>query len=113
MPRSTGERGEPRSSTLATSTAVQNITVVSEVIEYEADLGWFYASLPATFYNSPLVIHDLADLFRIEFLKHQWLLLLIRHLLQMVSKWLVLGIEKNTWTEDPYTCKHALIVLET
>ena len=88
MPRSTGKRGEPTPTGFASSPAVQNITVVSEVIEYEADLGWFYASLPATFHNRPLVVHDLAHLFGVEFLKHQRLLLLIRHFLKIVTKWL-------------------------
>ena len=87
--------------------------MVSEVIEYEADLGWFYATLPATFHDSPLVVHDLTHLFSVKFLKHQRLLFLIRHLLQTVPQWLVLGIEKDAGTEDPYTRKHSLVVLET
>jgi hypothetical protein len=66
--------------------------MVSEVIEYEADLGRFYTSLSATFHDSPLVVHDLTHLFGVKFLKHQRLLLLIRHLLQTVPQWLVLRI---------------------
>ena len=87
--------------------------MIPEVVQNEADLGWFYASLPAALNYRSLIVHGLAHLFGIEFLKHQRLLLLIRHLLQMVPKWLILGIKKDAGTEDPYACKHALVILET
>ena len=92
MPRSTGERGEPTPTRFASSAAVQNITVVSEVIEYEADLGRFHATLPATFHDSPLIVHNPPHDLGRKFFKHQRLGLLVRHLLQIVPQWLILRI---------------------
>ena len=111
MPRSTGERGEPTPTRFASSPAVQNIAVVSEVIEYEADLGWFYASLPATFHDRPLVVHDLADLFGVEFLKTSTAPSSDPSSSPDGLEVACIGIEKDAGTEDPYACKHALVVL--